>query len=299
MEKKNDGRSLLMLVLSMFIFGTIGIFRRFIPLPSSVIALARGLIGALAIGLLMLLRRQKFARDAVRGQLGRLVLSGALLGINWILLFESYQYTSVAVATLCYYMAPILVILVSPLALRERLTLRKLCFVLLALIGMLLVSGVLRAEGGGDYRGVLFGLGAAAFYACVVLLNKRIVGVPSYDKTVVQLFTAAIVLVPYVLLTENITAMEWTPFSALMLVTVGILHTAVTYALYFGSMDGLRAQTVALFSYIDPIVAILLSAFFLREPMTALQIVGTVLVLFATIGSELLGEERRSKQKEK
>ena len=226
---------------------------------------------------------------AIKRHLWILLISGGFIGLNWVLLFESYRYTSVAVATLCYYMAPIFVMLVSPILLKEKLTVKKVICVLVALTGMVFVSGVL--DGGisdiSELKGILFGLGAAALYASVVMMNQTLGEVPTYDKTIMQLGAAAVVLIPYILLVEDMSAVELTPLIILMLVIVGIVHTGIAYALYFGSMNGLKAQTVALFSYIDPIVAIVLSALFLKEPMTIYSGIGAVLVLGATMISEL------------
>ena len=297
MEQKDSGRAMGMLISSMVIFGTIGLFRRLIPLPSGVIAMSRGLIGAALLWVLLRLRGGRLKLKSMRGQGLWLLLSGALLGVNWILLFEAYRYTSVAVATLCYYMAPILVILVSPVLFHERITRRKWICTAFAVAGMLLVSGVLNGDAAGDYRGVLFGLGAAALYACVMLLNKRITGVDGLQKTIVQLFTAGVVLIPYVLLTEGVAAPDFTPGALGMLLVVGAVHTALTYGLYFGSIEDLRMQTVALLGYLDPVVAVLTSALLLREPMSTLQIIGTVLVLGAAVLSALSENTERRKQK--
>lgn len=289
----NRSRSLLMLTLSAAIFGTIGIFRRWIPLPSGVLAMIRGFLGTGAMIALLLLRRQKPAVEAVKQNLRKLLISGALIGFNWILLFEAYRYTTVAVATLCYYMAPILVLLCSPLLLKERLTLRKGICVVSALVGMVLVSGIFGGEQSiGSPKGILLGLGAAALYATVVLVNKKIYGVPATEKTAVQLFAAGAVLLPYVLSTETVPAGTWTLPVLLLTLLVGLVHTGLAYALYFASMDALSAQTVALFSYIDPVVAILLSALLLREPMTLREGIGTALVICAAAVSETSGGKK-------
>lgn len=276
-------------LLAMFIFGTIGVFRRYLPLPSSFVAMARGAIGMVFLLAIMLLGRKRLDRAAIRASLPRLCIGGACLGINWILLFEAYNYTSVATATLCYYLAPMFIILLSPLLLKERITARKLGCVAVALIGMVCVSGVAEAGFGGvaELRGVLLGLAAAVFYACVVLLNKTTTGVPANDRTIVQLGVSSLVLLPYVLLTESLPDIRFTPASAGMLAVVGVVHTGVAYALYFASLRSLKAQTAAILSYIDPVVAILLSALLLREKMSLLGGVGAVLVLGSAIISEL------------
>lgn len=285
----NDKRSLLMLASAMVIFGTIGIFRRYIPLSSGILACARGFIGALILLGFLAVRRQPFRREGMEKTWPLLVLSGALIGFNWIFLFEAYNYTTVATATLCYYMAPVIVVLCSPLLFRESLPPRKLACVAAALLGMVFVSGV--ADSGlpsaGEARGIACGLAAAVLYASVVMLNKKITGAGTYEKTILQLLSAAVVLVPYLAVTEDFSGLTFPPLALVMILILGVVHTGIAYALYFGSMDGLRAQTVALFSYIDPVTAIILSALILHERMTPLGVLGAVLVLGSTIVSEL------------
>ena len=277
------------LILAMVIFGTIGIFRKYIPLSSGIVACVRGVLGVAFLLVFIKIKKIPMNRETVSKHLPILLISGGFIGLNWVLLFESYRYTSVAVATLCYYMAPIFVMLVSPFLLKEKLTLKKTVCVIVALLGMVFVSGVV--DGGisdiSEVKGILFGLGAAALYASVIMMNQKLREVPTYDKTIMQLGAAAVVLIPYILLAEDTSAVVLTPLTVVMLVIVGVIHTGIAYALYFDSMNSLKAQTVALFSYIDPIVAIILSALFLKEPMTVYSVTGAVLVLGATMISEL------------
>ena len=277
------------IIAAMTVFGTIGIFVRYIHLPSSIIALVRGIIGAAFLLLVLGLKRTRPDGAAIRKNLLLLCLSGAAIGFNWILLFEAYHYTTVATATLCYYFAPIFVTLLSPFLLGEGLTRRKILCVLAALGGMVLVSGLPQTglPSLSEAKGILFGFGAAILYASVVLMNKKIAGIGAFDKTMVQLAAAAVVLLPYTLVTEDYSALSPTPLAIFLLVVVGVVHTGVCYTLYFASLAHLTAQTAALFSYIDPVVAILLSAFFLGEPMGLLGAVGAVLVLGSTLVSEL------------
>lgn len=277
------------LIFSVSVFGTIGIFVRWIGLPSSVIALVRGAVGAAFLLLLARFRHAPIDRAALRSRWQLLLLSAAMMSFNWITLFEAYRYTTVATATLCYYMAPIFVTLISPILLKERLTARKLLCVFLALAGMVFVSGVPQSglPGPSEAKGILLALCSAALYAGVILINKYLAGVPAYDRTLLQLAGAAAVMIPYILLTEDLSAMSVTPLGAVLLLIVAVFHTGWCYALYFGSMTVLSAQTVALFSYIDPIVAILLSALLLREPLGWSGILGAALVLGSTLVSEL------------
>lgn len=287
MEKEKRCRWMLM--ASMTVFGTIGLFRRWIPLPSGAIAMARGLIGAAFLLLVLWVKKEKIDFSAMKGQLGKLLFSGALIGLNWVALFEAFRFTSVSVATVCYYMAPIIVMALSPWLLREKLSLRKVLCVLTALLGAALVSGILTgtAQGSNHLLGVALGLLAAVMYATVVLVNKRIASVKAFDRTILQLAAAGGVLIPYVALTERVDPAVFSWKTALLVLIVCVLHTGIAYALYFASLEGVSGQTAALYSYVDPIVAVLASAIVLQERMSGWGIVGSVLVLGAAIISEL------------
>ena len=282
------------LISAMLIFGTIGIFRRYIPLSSGVIALVRGVVGTLFLTGVMALKRQKQDGTAIKKNVVPLLISGALIGFNWMLLFEAYNYTTVAKATLAYYMSPVFVVLASPFLLKERMTAKKLICMAVSVVGMLLVSGVFSPEKGkNDVIGVVLGLGAALLYASVVLINKKITNISAYDKTVVQLAAAAVVMVPYLIFTKGFSAMSLSPLGVVLLLVMGIVHTGMAYALYFGSFDRLPAQTVALFAYVDPVAAVILSALILKESMGPLEIVGAVLVLAAAVAGDLAWPKKK------
>lgn len=279
-------KNYLMLIGSMLIFGTIGIFRRYIPLSSAALSFVRGILGA---SFLLLIRRG-IRLDFGKKKVALLVLTGAAIGVNWIFLFEAYNYTTVATATLCYYMQPTIVILLSPLILKEQLTLKKILCAAAAVFGMVLVSGITEEGGAGasDIKGIVFGLMAALFYSAVIFLNKKNPVDDSYGKTFIQLGSAAIVLIPYLALTGNFMMPGKTLnlTAVIMIVIVGIVHTGIAYALYFKSMENLKSQTIAVLSYIDPVSALILSAIFLSEPMSIRGIIGAVLIL----GAALIGE---------
>ena len=274
------------IILSMLIFGTIGVFRRWIPFPSSVVALARSVIGLLFLLLLRMIQREPLNRAAIRRNLPKLLLLGAMLGTNWIFLFEAYNHTSVAAATMCYYMAPVFIILLSALFFGERITPRKGLCAAVAVFGMVLVSDVMKSGLHGA-KGLLFGLIAAGLYALIVVLNRTLRDISAEDRTIMQFAASALVMLPYVLLTENLSALRPTPTVLLLLLLVGVVHTGIAYVLYFGSIADVSAQTAALLSYIDPVVAVLLSLTVLREPMSPAAIFGAALVIGAMALSEL------------
>ena len=292
-----------MIISSMLVFGSIGVFRRYIPASSAFLACSRGLLGGLFIFVFLKLARRgdkatvgrKKAGESTGGQklVGRqiswLIFTGILIGINWILLFEAFNQTTVPIATLCYYMQPTIIILLSPLVFKEKLTRKKAICAAVAIIGMVLVSGVVGDSNGATLRGVLLGLGAAVFYATVVMLNKKLRGIDAFQKTMIQLLAAGACMIPYMLLTGGIDETRFTTRAVILMLIVGIVHTGIAYVAYFASMDGLKIQSIALLSYIDPVSALFFSALFLKEPLSALGIIGAVMIIGSAIVSETGG----------
>ena len=292
----NQGKAKLEMIASMVIFGTIGLVRRSIPYSSAMIAFFRGIIATLVLLLVHVIRRQPFDKAALKSNMVKLLVSGAMIGFNWVLLFEAYRYTTVSVATVCYYMAPVFIMISSPFTLGEKITLKKAICIILALFGVVLVSGVLEpgtVTSKDNLKGVLFGLGAALLYACVVTINKEIKGVSGMDRTIFQMGPAALAVLPYWLLTDNISAIALEAEPVIMLLAAGLINTALAYDLYFASIQNISAQSAALMSYIDPVVAIILSATLLREGMSALSVIGVIMVL----GSAVAGETTLAKKK--
>ena len=278
---------------AMLIFGTVGIFVRQIPMSSAAVAFFRGAMGVIFLLLVMTLSKRRPQFQNIRENLWVLLLSGAAIGGNWVLLFESYRHTTIATATICYYLAPVFVVLASPL-MGERLTGKKLILPGIALLGMVFVSGVLQGGISGG-KGIALAAGAAMLYASVMLLNRKLKSISAYDKTVIQLGVAALVVLPYALLTGGFDVSAMTAVGWVLLLIVGIVHTGFAYWLYFGALGQLPSQTVALFSYLDPVVAILLSALLLQEPLGWQGIVGAVLILGSALCSEFPAQKLEKK----
>ena len=285
----NGGK--LRITITMIIFGTIGVVRRYIPYSSAMISFFRGFLAAVILLVLRLVSKREYNKEEIRKNLLPLVVSGAMIGINWILLFEAYRFTTIAVATISYYMAPVFTIIASTFLLREKLTARKAVCVAVALLGMVFVSGVIET-GVSGIKGVLLALGAALLYSGDVIINKKVKGVDGIDRTIIQMAAAAVAVLPYWLLTDNLSAITFRFQDIALLLVACIVCTALPYSLYFSAIQVVRAQTAALLSYIDPIVAVLLSALFLKEKMSLLTLIGIVLV----IGSALVSEMKRSEE---
>lgn len=266
---------------SMVIFGTIGLFVDAIPLNSGVIALFRGIMGLVFLLLVMALTKQKLRLDVIKKELLLLCISGGAMGLNWVLLFEAYRYTTVATATVCYYLAPAFLMLASPL-LGEKLTVKKLLCLFTCLVGMVLVTGI----DGGSVTGVAFGIGAAILYASVMFINRKIKSVSDYERTVTQMAMSIPVVAAYVLLRGGVDFSAMNATGWLLMAVVGVVHTGFAYFLYFGAVGKLPATTVAVCSYLDPVVAVLLSAV-LIAPIGIPAICGAVLILGSTLFGQL------------
>ena len=276
-----------MLAASMAIFGTLGPFVRNIPVSSGELALYRAVLAALLIGAFLLVTRQKIPFAGIRKEVPLLLASGVAMGINWILLFEAYKYTTVSIATLSYYFAPVIVTVVSPFLFREKLTGKQiLCFVM-STLGIVMITGIGEVSGGSDLTGIFFGLGAAAFYATVVLLNKYIRNVEGIHRTFLQFLAAIVILIPYVAVSGGVTLGGMNGIGWVNLLVVGLIHTGITYCMYFSSLKELPGQKAAILSYIDPLVAVVISVVVLGESMTVWQVVGGLLILGFTLWNEI------------
>jgi RarD protein len=278
-------------LLSMLIFSTVGLTVRFVEMPSAVVVLARAVLGTLFMLGFVYLTGKVINKESIRANAKVLIASGIALGLNWMLLFEAFSHTTIAVAVLCYYLAPVFVIVGSPFILKERITGLQLGCVLGALLGMVFVSGFIDGELRG-FWGIVLAMSAAVFYASVMFLNKFVKGVSTYDSTVMQLGSAALVFIPYALLTVDFTSLEWTTKGLMLLVVLGVVHTGVAYALFFGSFTKLPAQTISIYSYVDPLMSVLLSWLVLQEPLGWTGFVGALLILGSTLASELFASKK-------
>ena len=284
----DERKARLQLIFTMLLFGTIGTLSRFIDMPSSVIALGRAFVSVLTIILILALRRQKLDWDDIKRNIGWLTLSSVFMCCNWVCQFEAFKYTTIAVSTLCYYMQPVFYILAAAIVIKEKLSPRKLVCVAVAFCGMIFVSGVLQTGFHiSELKGVLFGIAGGFFYAMVVLINKYMKDISPVNTTIMQMALVSLIMLPYSAATGGLAAARVTTVGIICLIVLGALHTGIAYIIYFDAVNKLSAQTVGILSYIDPVEAVLLSAFFLKEPLTIWTIIGAVMILGATAVSEL------------
>lgn len=285
------------LIISMLIWGSIGIFVKYINFTSSQIALVRAIVGSIFLIIFSMISKESLSKEKIKSNLLVLICCGICLGFNWIFLFQAYHYTTVSTATICYYLAPIIVMFLSPFLLKEKLNSVKVCCIVAAMIGMLCIVGIDKSSmGENNMVGILYGLSAACFYTGVVILNKFLKGISGRDSATVQLSVSAIFLLPYVIFTEKISLVGVSSQSIILLLVLGVVHTGIAYLLYFTVIQKIESQTVAIYSYVDPISAIFMSAIILNESMSLLQIIGGILILGSTFISEVYSNKIKSQE---
>ena len=273
-------------IIAMVVFGTIAIFVKNINISSGEKALYRAILALIVISGYLIVSKSKIDLKSIKKELILLLISGAAMGFNWILLFESYNYTTIAVSTLCYYMAPIIVTVFCALVFKEKLSKKEIICFTLATLGVVLVVGTIGLSGKGtDLTGILFGLGAAVLYATVILINKYIKKVEGIHRTFFQFISAIIVLMPYVLITDGINIGKLDNIGWINLLVLGVVHTGIAYCLYFSSMRKMKGQEVAVLSYIDPFIALIISISI--ETTTIYQIIGAVMIIGFSIINEI------------
>lgn len=286
MDKIKNPR--IMLIVSMIFFGTIGLFVRNISLTSGEIALYRAILAVVLIGIYLLLSKQKISLNELKKDIILLFVSGVAMGFNWLLLFEAYKYTTVSVATLSYYFAPVIVTIVCPILFREKMTIKQLLCFIMSTLGIVMITGIGDLGSSNTHHiGILLGLGAAVLYATVIILNKFIKNVEGIHRTFLQFIAAIVVLLPYVLFTGGIHLANLELKGWICLLIIGLIHTGVCYCLYFSSLKELPGQKVAILSYIDPLVAVLVSVLILSETISGWQILGGLLILGFTLWNEI------------
>ncbi len=271
---------------AMLIFGSIGLFARRVPLSSAQLSLWRAAVGGFCL-LIAAKTVGGLSWRRIHANLKYLLIAGAAIGVNWILFFEAFRWTSIATGTVCYYLAPVFMLCLAPWLLREKLEKRTAFCVFVSLCGLACVAGGSGGPGRNDLLGIACGVGAAVFYACAVMANKFLRGVTPYESTAAELLLAAAFLAPYVLVEGGLSLASLDGAGWSCLAALCLIHTGLAYLMYFTALRRLPAQTTAALSYIDPLSAVLMSWLLLGESMTPLQLAGGALILGATFFNEM------------
>lgn len=276
-------------ILSFLIYGTAGCFTRFISWPSSLLVLSRGIIAILVILIYQWIKNKSLDFQSMKENILWIVLASISLAGNWLCLFGAYTHTTVAKAILCNSLAPVILVLVAPFIFKEKRSLLKYCCVFVALIGMVFISGVIDTDSINkhDIIGLVLGVCAAIFYVGMMIFNKKIKNISAADKTIPQILLATIIMSPFAFISTDFATLAVDLKTIVFVIIFGVVHTGIAYLLYLGSISELDAQTVAIYSYIEPVLSVLLSFFVLKEELTVFGWIGGVLIIGSTIVSEL------------
>lgn len=285
-------KNYIMYIASLLIFGSNGVFAAHIDLSSAEIVCMRTLIGSAALILVLLLSRTGLDWGAMRREALKLIAAGICLGVNWALLFEAYKLMSVSMATLTYYTSPVIVLLLSPVLLKEKQSVRAYIGMAAAVVGLVLAVGL--SDAAITATGLLVGLGSAAFYAALIVFNKKIDGVSGLPLTTIEMVIAACVMVPYVLLTGGRIGFPPDMEGTLYLLFLCLVNTGLACFMYFSSMNKLPARAVALFGYVDPVSALIFSAVFLGDRLGVAQLAGAALVFAGAAWGQSTGRQKLS-----
>jgi predicted permease, DMT superfamily len=286
-------KSLIFFIASMVIFGTNGLIVANISLGSAEIVLMRTFLGSLFLLAVVLVKRS-FSFADLKADLVPATMGGAALGLNWVMLFSAYRSAGVGLSTLTYYCGPIIVLALSPVLFREKLTWNKLLAIAAVAVGMFCITGDI--EPGSDVQtGILFGGGAALLYASLIVANKRVKRLSGLNCAMYELIVAFFVVLIYLVASNVKLPVIPAAEDIVWVLVIGLVNTGLAYYLYFSSLQKLPGQTVALVCYIDPLTALLVSGAFLGEKLFAVQIAGAVLIL----GGACLGELKFKKTENK
>lgn len=285
---KNKFNPKTMFIFSMISFGTISLFVRNINIPSSELALYRAVLASVLLFAYLIIKKDNIPYKHIKREIPLLVASGVFMGFNWVLLFEAYKYTRVSIATISYYFAPVIVMITAPILFKERISKKEwLCFAMSS-IGIILITGLGDVSNqDNNLLGSVCGLGAAILYASVILINKFIKNVQGIHRTLLQFIAASFVLLPYVVITSGFSIGSLDLKGLLLLLVVGFFHTGVVYCIYFSSLKEISGQKAAILSYIDPLVAVIISIFIFKESLTIAQAIGGLLILGFTLLNEV------------
>ena len=284
------GRAYFKYIAALLLFGSNGIVASHISLSSYEIVFTRTLIGSLFLILIFVLTKQKVRFWVNKPHFLYLVISGVAMGTSWMFLYEAYAQVGVSVATLAYYCGPVIVMVLSPILFREKMTSATLLGFLAVLIGLFCVNGGALSQGKTAW-GLICGILSAIMYAVMVIFNKKAVSITGLENSMWQLITSFITVAIFLGLKQGF-AIELAPGDLAPILLLGIVNTGIGCYFYFSSIGHLPVQTVAIWGYLEPLSALLFSAAFLGEKLSSVQTLGAVLIL----GGAAFGELFRQRQ---
>jgi len=279
-------------ITALLLFGSNGIVASHISLSSYEIVFTRTLIGALFLALIFVSSKQKARFLENKAHFLSLVISGAAMGASWMFLFEAYKQIGVSFATLAYYCGPVIVMILSPILFKEKMTVAKILGFLAVVLGMFFVNGQALSQGKFSW-GLVFGILSAVMYAFMVTFNKKAVSITGLENPMWQLIASFVTVAIFLGLKQGF-SFHVAPENLLPILLLGVVNTGIGCYFYFSSIGDLPVQTVAILGYLEPLSALFFSTVFLGEALGFVQIIGAVLILGGAAFGELFAQKRQS-----
>ena len=281
-------------------FGTIGIVTHFIPLGSAAIVFYRALLGGIFIVIMTYLSGKTVNLNAMGKNFFVLVWTGFFMGLNWVFQFEAFRVSTVAIGTVCYNTMPIFLLIIASFMFKERISIKSVVCILIATIGVVLVSNVINTGiHSNEVLGCFYGILGAVNYALIVIFNRKLSNIETHDKVIFQFIFSAIIMFIYVvfiqrsgLFFEKSISNRDLLVGIFCILLLSFFHTGFCYVHYFNAVSRLKAETVAILTYIDPVVALFTSYFILKEKTTGIQMIGAGLILVSTLANELIKSKK-------
>ncbi|MFD7458510.1 MULTISPECIES: DMT family transporter [unclassified Streptomyces] len=270
------------LTAAMVLSGTLGVFVVESGASPFNVVFFRVLFGALALGGYVLARGWLRNHGFTPRTLGLAVLGGVFIVFNWVLLFQSYENTSISVATVVYHTQPFYVVLLGALLFRERLTAARTGWIAVAFAGLILVSGVTPgdfADGGGYLLGIGQALLAALLYGLSTVVTKHITGVRPHLIALVQVVVGIPLLLPF----ADFGAMSGTGADWGWLVGLGVIHTGLMYVLMYAAYAQLPTAKIAVLAFVYPAVAMVMDWAVYGHHIGLVQALGIPLIVAASL----------------
>lgn len=280
------GDKMVYLILALLLFGSNGIVASYINLNSYEIVFLRTLLGSVTLIIVFFATKRKLTFFKYKCQSAFLTISGIAMGASWIFLYDAYDKIGVSIASLLYYCGPIIVMALSPVVFRERLTKPKVISFFAVLAGIFLVNGTVFNENKNVW-GIFCGLMSAVCYSFMVIFNKKAKDITGLENSMIQLFISFLTVAVFVGIKQGY-GIDVDRASVLPVLVLGLLNTGLGCYLYFSSIGRLPVQTVAICGYLEPLSAVIFSMIFLNEIMLPMQLIGAVLIIGGAIYGELV-----------
>lgn len=272
-----NGTAMLKMTLSMAIFGSIGFFTVKTGIPAVELVFVRCICATLFLGFCWFITGQHKVEVWKKREVIQTLICGIFLVLNWVFLFKAFEEMSITVAISIYNLAPIFVLILGSLFLKEKMTFTSILAIIICFLGSIFIIGIQNFASLTDFisSGFVWALLSALCYAMTMLLGKGIKGLSAYAMTFMQTTIGILILFPFMNFDvfHGLSSSNW-----FYILGTGLIHTGFVYYLFFDSLRKLSTVVISALVFVDPVVAILLDTIILDFRPSFLQTIGILLI---------------------